>query len=544
MVELSALGAELIFIPGAKNTAADALSRLHTHQAEDDVITDPILLPVKDQVGNITSYVYNNACLQAIASDELQNQLTLPLFAQEQRLDPSCAILIQALKGLQYQCATPSIARFVKHYFPLSVLDDEFGVIFVNISKNPDNPDFKVLVPKSLQHQVISVLHAIPSSGHWGFRRTRAAIFKCYTWKRASLSIARYVRGCRLCETFKGATQRALGRVRAVPIESAYHTLFWDAYGPLVTSVDRQKYIILTKDSLTSHVNLFPVPNLKAKTVIKGLIWNVFRTHGVPRVLVSDVGAPFNSNLFAEIYREFGIKARFSPVAFPRSEAAERAFRDLKPLLAMFAYENQKTWSRKLAEVQLALNTATDISGYTPSYLLFGREIRVPGDLIGSEQVIPNASLEFYSINLVHRLRAAIKKAIARKETIREHARIKLNKGASETQFKVSDLVWLRAHFQSSIANEFTTKLAPRHIGPFRVVERVSPDVYRLQDVASGIVRRHYDHIANLKPYYTEVVDGKALDTSEVEEWLLKNVPTTVKKTRRLNQRANAPFKL
>jgi len=69
LIHISALNAKLIFYPGKLNVAADALSRLHETEEVASKI-NPILIPVKDEFGVNSSFLFNNDCFSATIDAE------------------------------------------------------------------------------------------------------------------------------------------------------------------------------------------------------------------------------------------------------------------------------------------------------------------------------------------------------------------------------------------------------------------------------------------------------------------------------------------
>ncbi|KAL5494279.1 hypothetical protein EMCRGX_G015577 [Ephydatia muelleri] len=104
----------------------------------------------------------------------------------------------------------------------------------------------------------------------------------------------------------------------------------------------------------------------------------------VPDVLHTDQGRNFESTLMKEVYRLLGIvKTRTTPY-HPQSDGlVERFNRTLLNLLSQAASENEQEWDLHILMVMLAYRTSVQEStGCTPFYLMFGREARLPADVM------------------------------------------------------------------------------------------------------------------------------------------------------------------
>ena len=75
------------------------------------------------------------------------------------------------------------------------------------------------------------------------------------------------------------------------------------------------------------------------------------------------------------------------------------------------------------------------------------------------------------------------------------------NKNKRDVQFSEGDLVMRRTHPLSSGINKFSTKLAPKYEGPFKIVEIKSPTIYILESVSGDRQRIAKAHVSELKRY-------------------------------------------
>ena len=105
---------------------------------------------------------------------------------------------------------------------------------------------------------------------------------------------------------------------------------------------------------------------------------------GVPDVLHTDQGRNFESALLKEVCQLLGVvKTRTTPY-HPQSDGlVERFNRTLLNLLSMAASDNERDWGLHIPMVMMAYRTSVQEStGCTPFYLMFGREGRLPADVM------------------------------------------------------------------------------------------------------------------------------------------------------------------
>ena len=98
----------------------------------------------------------------------------------------------------------------------------------------------------------------------------------------------------------------------------------------------------------------------------------------------------------------------------PQSDgASERSIRTVNNVLAKVVAEDQRNWDLYVSSSCFAYNTAVHSStGYSPSFLEFGRELRLPNDLVDSnEEDKHDVSHTEYAQQLKTRLTKAFKTA-------------------------------------------------------------------------------------------------------------------------------------
>ena len=157
-----------------------------------------------------------------------------------------------------------------------------------------------------------------------------------------------------------------------------------DVMGELHLSKSRNKCVVVAMDYFTKFVFLLPLPNHKAKTIAEALVKEVFTKFGIPKFLHSDRGTDFMSNLFRETCNLFRIDKTLTTPWRPQSDGmVERMNRTLGAMLRQYTSENQDDWDEYLPYCALAYNSSYHSStSYSPNFLMFGREFRVPLELV------------------------------------------------------------------------------------------------------------------------------------------------------------------
>src|SRR4029434_640016 len=119
-------------------------------------------------------------------------------------------------------------------------------------------------------------------------------------------------------------TQSEPLRMSELP-EAPWHNIRVDFYGPLQTG----EYLLVIVDEYTRYPVVEIVRSVSANTVIP-VLDKVFSMFGIPRVLKTDNGPPFNSEQFSKFAVHLGFHHRKITPLWPQANAtAERFMRTL-----------------------------------------------------------------------------------------------------------------------------------------------------------------------------------------------------------------------
>ena len=94
-------------------------------------------------------------------------------------------------------------------------------------------------------------------------------------------------------------------------------------------------------------------------------------------------------------------KIRTTPYKASTNGAVERFHRTLNAMLGRVVSENQLDWDVKLPGIMAAYRASRhDATGYRPNFLMFGRELRAPIDIVHGGRVVPNTHTVLVFANL------------------------------------------------------------------------------------------------------------------------------------------------
>ena len=210
-----------------------------------------------------------------------------------------------------------------------------------------------------------------------------------------------------------------------------------------------------------------PFDQQDAETVAKAFVANIVLKYGTPRILQTDQGANFISEVFRNTCKILKIKKIQSTAFHPESQGSiERSHRLLAAYLRYYVNEDQTNWDEWVPFATYAYNTTIhSATGFTSFELLFGRPFTLPSALKKPPELQ-------YNYDYVSDLRSPLKTVhhhahknlIANKGKSREH----YGKTSREMKLQVGDTVLL---FDETVRRCRSRKLSALWIGPYTITD-------------------------------------------------------------------------
>jgi hypothetical protein len=418
--------------------------------------------------------------------DEIQEVplLVIPSidFAASQRSDPACLEIITGLTN-------PALSRLHVNY----VLKDE--VLYYRHAKQDRNV---IVVPQSLQQAILHECHDSPIAAHLGIAKTFERVRRSYWWPQMRKDIVKYVRTCHPCQVRKIQKQKPSGLMQFFEIpEELFSRVQIDVAGPFPTSSRQNKLIITATDYVSKWLESRAVRRADTPTLVKFVVEQIICRHGCPKIIQSDNGSIFTSDFFAAVTEKLGIQHKLSTTFHPQSQGqVERTHAVINDCISMFINQNQTNWCERLHLITFAINTSVSTAtGFTPFFLLHGRQARLPSEAQLSESNY--ADLDSL-LDSLYRARALARENIEISQ-IRNASYYDRNR--RENTFKVGDTVVCRKFMRKpGLSSKLTLQY---YYGPYQITEMPTEVNAVIEAKGSGgrIIKEKV-HVDKLKPYY------------------------------------------
>jgi Integrase core domain. len=173
-------------------------------------------------------------------------------------------------------------------------------------------------------------------------------------------------------------------------VRQPWETVSTDLVGPLPRSSKGHRFLIVFQDRFTKWVEFRPLRSATARNVTQALYEDIICRYGCPKEIISDNGTQYDSRSFRSLLQDLDIQHRFTPPYTPQANPVERTNRTIKTMIAQFCEQDHRHWDQHLADFKFAINSARhESTGFTPSFLNFGRELEVPKALYRNKESIP-----------------------------------------------------------------------------------------------------------------------------------------------------------
>ena len=386
--------------------------------------------------------------LQLLVNSVTSYSIDLEDMARQQALDPE-------LRQLRREAQTGLSFRKVQ-------IGSTF--LFVDVSNGPARP----FVPLSYRRRIFDVVHGL---GHPGVERTRQSITEKFVWPNIKQDVCKWARECIPCQQAK-IQKHVVPPIAdfAVPPKRFQH-LHLDLVS--MPPSNGFNHLLTVVDRFTRWPVAIPIPDINAETVVDALTHGWISVYGVPEVITTDRGSQFSSQIFTQLLKNWGIRHCMTTAYHPESNGmVERLHRRLKESLVALGQGERLQWFWRLPMTLLALRTTVkpDI-GASPSDLVFGEGITVPGQLVGPPNLNPEELLRAQRSTL-NNLRVEVERLQPKPTSAHRAPRINV-----PDELSTATHVLVRKGVQPSLTAPYE--------GPYKVIAR-TPTGFRLQFPGRG----------------------------------------------------------
>ncbi|WVZ97282.1 hypothetical protein U9M48_042831 [Paspalum notatum var. saurae] len=278
----------------------------------------------------------------------------------------------------------------------------------------------------SIRKLILSEAHDTAYSIHRGSTMMYYDLKERFWWYGMKRAVAEYVAICDTCQRVKAEHQRPAGLLQ-----------------PL-------KVVEWKREEITMDFIVGLPRTQKGAKLAELYISRIVCLHGVPKRIISDRGSQFTSRFWEQLHDSLDTKLRFSTAYYPQTDGhTERTNQILEDMLRTCAIQYDTSWDKCLPYAEFSYNNSYQASlKKSPFEALYDKRCRTPlfWNQTGEKQ--------------------------------RSYADVRRR----DLSFKVDDHVYLKVSPMRGIRRfNMKGKLAPRYIGPFKILEKKCEVAYRLE---------------------------------------------------------------
>eukprot|EP00253_Pinus_taeda_P011799 PITA_11799 len=287
---------------------------------------------------------------------------------------------------------------------------------------------------KDLRDTILGEAHRAVYCAHPGVGKMYADTKKLFFWPGMERDITQFIAKCLECQQVKADHCHPAGVLQPHDIPmSKWETISMDFITGLPLTSQRHNAILVVVDKLTKSA------------------------HFIPTAL--------------------GTQLNLSIAYHPETDGqSERVNQVLEDMLRMYVMDQQSHWEKYLPLVEFAYNNNYHSSiGMPPFEALYGQPCRTPlsWDRLEDRVII--------GPELIHEMEAQVRQIRQRLKEAHDRQKSYADAHRTDRRYEVGDQVFICIKpNKSTIRFGKGTKLSPKFIGPFKVVERVGPVAYRL----------------------------------------------------------------
>lgn len=330
------------------------------------------------------------------------------------------------------------------------------------------------------------LIQKVHSFGHFG----REAIFRRlfndgFWWPNMREEIQEEVNNCDVCNRFV-VVKSGFHPAQFITASGPLHHIQVDTSVHLPESPEGHTALLVLIDLFTGFLFLRAVLDTTAVTIAQHL-WEIFSIIGFPRIIQSDNGPEYVSDVIRTLIKLTGMDQRLISPYNPRADGkVERAIGVVVMIIKKMLHGTSKHWPLFVPFAQLTYNSKiSSLTASSPFALMFAREPNPLRDYSGEEPAMVDLdNWNQYQRKVLSLIYPAISDRIMglklrQNEQFNKHHRL-----ITPQSFPTGATVMIK---DPSRQNKFE----PTYIGPYTIIRRSRGGAYVLKDATGDLLDRH-----------------------------------------------------
>nr|CAI5833256.1 unnamed protein product [Callosobruchus analis] len=246
----------------------------------------------------------------------------------------------------------------------------------------------KVVIPEALRSHILELIH----EDHIGIVRTKMLARSTLWWPNVNADIEKMINGCQVCRQSQNNQERFLmSWPKTENVFSRIHIDFFHV---------ESKTFMLVVDSKSKWVDIHHMGKGTSLEPTIEKLKCTFSVMGLPDIIVSDNGPPFNSGEFTKFCHDNGIEVIKTPPYHPQSNGCvERHLQNVKDALNKYLLSKSTLKiDQRIVNFLFSYRNTPTSCGMSPNEIIFKVKPKTRLDLLKPKkggQVVVKESEEF-----------------------------------------------------------------------------------------------------------------------------------------------------
>uniref|UniRef100_A0A453DFY0 Integrase catalytic domain-containing protein n=1 Tax=Aegilops tauschii subsp. strangulata TaxID=200361 RepID=A0A453DFY0_AEGTS len=307
--------------------------------------------------------------------------------------------------------------------------------------------------------------------GHSGFPVTYKRILRLFRWIGMKNFIKTQVQSCLTCQQAKPERVQYPGLLSPLPVPpKAWDTVSMDFISGLPSSY-QYNCILVVIDKFSKYGHFMGLTHpFNAQKVAEIFLDNVYKLHGMPRLIICDRDPIFTSAFWKFLISNTGAELNMSTACHPETDGqTERVNQQIECFLRCFISAHPTKWSKWLSLCEFWYNNNWHSAlNKSPFEIIHGQTPRYFG--ISESDTIAPVDIQFW-LDSRQLVIDSVRQHLLRVQQRMKH---QADKKRTEREFAVNDMVFLKlqSYVQSLVVRRANHKLSFKFFGPYRIVEK------------------------------------------------------------------------
>lgn len=328
-------------------------------------------------------------------------------------------------------------------------------------------------------------------ANHGGEQATLRRLKAKHFWFGMSVDVLEYVAACVFCALANATRSLRAGTFSAIYATRPSECVCMDFAGPFAPPDEEgNKYVLVGTDSFGGQTMYEATKAATHEEVADFILRRQVFPRGIPSMLLSDCGTAFRARVIQWLCQEIGTdKIETAPYSQHQNGKAERRVAYLNRFLRSLSKEQYKKFGRLMPKLEAIINSIPDKkTGVAPAQI--ERPWAAPFDMeavirkVVPEEEVPDEMVSGYlkEVMEVYRLHVKVREGLE-EELKAELEKLNARNARMLRVFEVGDRVAIHCETRHEGQSK---KLIMQWRGPYRLIEKLASNIYRVQSEIDG----------------------------------------------------------